>query len=37
MLEKNFELASKFIDNLENSERTQKGFNIGTSTKLIWL
>lgn len=34
ILEENFELASKFIDNLGNSERTQKGFYIGTSTNL---
>lgn len=34
IIEKNFELASKFIDNLENSERIQKGFNIGIYTNL---
>ena len=34
ILEKNFEMASKFIDSLESHERIQKGFNIGTSINL---
>jgi hypothetical protein len=34
IIEKNFELASKFIDDLENNERRQKGFNIGIYTNL---
>ncbi len=34
ILESKFEIASKFIDNLESNERIQKGFNIGTYTNL---
>ncbi len=34
ILEQNFEVASKFLDNLESTERIQKGFNTGTSTNL---
>lgn len=34
ILEKNFKIASKFIESLEGKERIQKGFNIGTSINL---
>jgi hypothetical protein len=34
ILESKFEIASKFIDNLESKERIQKGFNVGTNINL---